>query len=203
MKIEATCSMILPMESFILLFAFIFEMSITLLLCSYFYGSVSFNRFDQMKAGTRKGGMDIWTTSNDEKQTWKCLRLFLCLLHFGEQHVRVYVYCRCEIVLRLYICLCTYVWAHIPSIFALEKFKWISNGVLTSSLSLYERKADLLLLFSTFVYFLCANVCCFGNSDCYVTTTTTQYRKLQAGSFFPTVAMFCTLCISIGHDALC
>lgn len=26
---------------------------------------------------------------------------------------------------------------------ALEKFKWISNGVLTSSLSLYERMADL------------------------------------------------------------
>lgn len=53
--------------------------------------------------------------------------------------------------------------------FGLEKFKWISNGVLTSSLSLYERMAD--LYYDSKFFVLC--VCAGGfteRADCHVIT---------------------------------
>lgn len=155
---------------------FFFKMAIISL---HFYGSVSFERRyteSKLKNEYKKRKMNIRTTSNDEKQKWKTSECFVCfrLLHFSVQQASVFMFIVGAKLYSFALCTC------ISSMFALEKFKWISNGVLTSSLSLYERKADLLLWFSTVVYSFCVCVCVrvylfrefTEHSDCCVTTTT-------------------------------
>lgn len=116
----------------------------------HFYGSVSSKRRYTVKSNKSENTKEKNGYSNDiEKvENIRMFRMFVSMFIIG---VKSY----------------SFVCAHISSIFALEKFKWFSNGVLTSSLSLCERKADLLFCFWTFVSSFCAVVCgvCFGNLE--------------------------------------